>query len=373
MIPEVRGQCDPRFQRMEEIFAHNFDEGLELGASLAVTLEGELVLDLWGGYQDLEKTRAWQEDTLTIVFSSTKFATNLCAYVLIDQGRLQLDARIADYWPEFASKGKDKVLVKHIFNHTTGVPGYDPPIPFATQYDWEAITTALAQQELWWEPGTQSGYHADTYGVLVGELVRRISGQTLGQFLKSEITSKIGAEFQIGLDPLDAPRCAGIDSTGFMSHREGPLGAKVRDNLTPPDWDIPACILCEMPSSNGMTNARSMAQLSGMMAMNGEFNGQRILSPETIDLVLTETLHAQDAVVGETIRWGLGVGLNSAEFECLGEGSLHWGGAGGSMILADRDYKVSMAYAMNKMMPAFGDDPRVGPLRSTFMEIVRGL
>ena len=360
---------------MADLFAHNFDEGLELGASLAVTLEGELVLDLWGGYQDLERTRPWQEDTLTIVFSSTKFATSLCAYVLIDQGKLDLDARVTDYWPEFAAKGKDKVRVKHLFTHSAGVPAFDPPIPFATQYDWQAITAAVADQDLWWEPGTQSGYHAITYGVLVGELVRRISGRTLGQFLKAEITSKIGADFQIGLDPADVLRCAAIDSDdGVTPYGEpGTLGARVQECFTPPEWEVPACVLCEMPSSNGMCNGRSLAQLSGIVAMNGEFNGQRILSPEMIDLVLTETVYTRDAVVGESIRWGLGLGLHSAEFECLGEGSMHWGGAGGSMILADRDYRVSMGYAMNRMISGFSDDPRTAPLHRAFNEIVRAL
>lgn len=198
MSIEIHGRYDPKFQRLADVFEDNFARDLELGASVAATVDGELVLDLWGGYANVKKTRPWEEHSVGLVFSATKFATTLCAAMLVDQGKLDIDLPVAYYWPEFGKKGKDKILVRHVFNHTAAVPGFEPPIPFATQYNWQANTSAIADQKPWWQPGTASGYHGSTYGVLVGELIRRISGRTVGQFLKTEITSKIDADFNSG-------------------------------------------------------------------------------------------------------------------------------------------------------------------------------
>jgi CubicO group peptidase (beta-lactamase class C family) len=330
-------------------------------------------VDLWGGYANPTRTRPWQKDTVVLVFSSTKVPTTLCALMLIDQGKLDIDLPIAHYWPEFAAKGKDNVLVRHIFNHSAGVPGFDPPIPFATQYDWQAITAALADQELWWEPGTQSGYHAFTYGFLVGELVRRISGKKPGQYLKMEITDKIGADFVVGFDMKEFPRMAATEPVGEREPREeGSIGYRVENSFLAPAWQGAECLTSEIPASNGIGNARSLAKIGAVLAMNGELCGHRFLAPQTMDLLLTEQSYRRDLCNELDVRWGLGLGLHSKEFRCLGEGSMHWGGYGGSFVIADRDYKVSIAYAMNRLLASFSDDPRTLRLREAFVEIVTG-
>ncbi|MCZ6886927.1 MAG: serine hydrolase, partial [Gammaproteobacteria bacterium] len=338
-MTDIHGHCDPTFQRLADIFADNFDKGLELGASVAATVDGELVVDLWGGYRRRDRSQPWEADTVVLTFSSTKFPVNLCTYMLIDQGKLDLDAEVADYWPEFAAKGKDNVTVRHVFTHTAGVPSYDPPIPFSMQYDWHAITARLADQSLWWEPGTVFGYHGNTYGVLLGELVRRITGKTVGQFLKSEIADKIGADFVIGFDLNEIDRLGQIEPVpeDEVVPRVGPYGEKMDASLLPPAWTGAECLTTELPSGNGIGNARSLAQLAAIIAMNGELYGHRFFSRETVDLVLEETRHERDVIVGETRRLGLGLGLDSDDFPCVGPGSIHWGGAGGSILLADRD------------------------------------
>lgn len=373
MSTEIHGHCDPEFQRLADVFEDNFNRDLELGASVAVTVEGELAVDLWGGYADPKRTRPWQEDSVVLVFSSTKFPTTLCAAMLIDQGELDIDLPIAHYWPEFGTKGKDKILVRHIFNHTAAVPGFEPPIPFSTLYDWDAVTSALADQEPWWEPGTASGYHGGTYGHLVGELIRKISGKTVGQFLKAEITSKIDADFQLGFDMDDFPRFVQTEEAGEReSQEEGSIGYRIENSYLPPQWEGAECLTSEMPGANGITNGRALAKIASIIAMNGEVAGHRFLSPETIDLLLTETSYQTDVANGMKMRWGLGIGLHCEEFPCLGEGSAHFGGYGGSMLMADRDYRVSIGYAMNRLYPDFEGDPRNTPLRHAFIDIVRG-
>ena len=375
MATEIHGLCDLKFEELGEVFQNNFDQGHECGASLAVTVDGELVVDLWGGHADPKKTRPWQEDTVVLVFSSTKFAVSLCSHLLIERGLLDIDKPVYYYWPEFAAGGKDKALVRHLYTHSAGVPGFDPPIPFATRYDWEAITAAIANQVAWWEPGTQGGYHGGTYGEIMGELVRRITGQTIGQFFENEITTKVGADFQIGFDMTQRSRLAStipIPPEEVEQATPGTMPWKVQRSSLPPAWEDPQCLTSEMPSMNGITGARGLAQIAAIYAMNGELNGHRFLSPATIDRVLTEHSYYDDVLFGMPFRLGLGVGLNSREFDCPSDGSLHWGGAGGSFVIADRNHRVSIGYAMNRMLPGKVDDPRNQPLRRAFNRIVTG-
>ncbi len=369
---EIHGTCDPGFQRLKDVFAKNFEDGHEVGASVAVSQEGEMVVDLWGGYADAAKSRPWQEDTLVLVFSTTKVMTTLCALMLIDQGKLDIHSPVARYWPEFAQNGKDKVLVRHIFNHSAGIPGWEPPIPFTTLYDWDRTIESLAQQALWWEPGTQSGYHSSTFGFLDGELIRRVSGKTPGVFLREEVTSKIDADFHIGLPrealprfgemiPMEEPRIWG---------ETGAIGDRIDNCLLPPAWEGLECLESENPGGNGIGNARSLARIGSIFAMNGQLDGHFFLSPETIDLALTEQSYRHDLAIDMPVRYGFGMGLNSKEFECPGERSLHWGGAGGSVIIMDLDSRTCLAYAMNRMLPELNTDVRNTALRLTYNSIV---
>ena len=369
---EIHGTCDPRFQRLQDVFTKNFEDGHEVGASVAVSQDGEMVVDLWAGYADAAKTKPWQRDTTVLVFSTTKVMTTLCALMLIDRSELDIDSPVARYWPEFAQKGKDKVLVRHLFNHSSGVPAWDPPIPFATIYDWERTIESLAEQSLWWEPGTQSGYHTHTYGFLVGELIRRISGKSPGVFLREEVTSKIDADFHIGLPdealprfgemiPMEEPRIWG---------EPGALSERVENCLLPPAWKGLESLRSENPGGNGIGNARSMARIGSILAMNGKLDGHTFLSPETIDLALTQQSYRHDLVIDMPVRYGFGMGLSSKEFECPGERSLHWGGAGGSIVIMDLDSRTCLAYAMNRMLPDLKEDVRNTALRLAYNAIV---
>ncbi|MFE0515909.1 serine hydrolase domain-containing protein, partial [Streptomyces sp. NPDC058964] len=197
--PDVHGHCDARFTAVRQAFEENFRDRGELGAAVAVTVDGEPVVDLWGGWADAARTRPWERDTLVNVWSTTKGVTALCAHILADRGLLDLDAPVAAYWPEFAAAGKEKVLVRHLLSHRAGLAGLREPHSLEQLYDWELTTARLAATEPWWEPGTCSGYHAFTYGHLVGEVVRRVSGLLPGAFLEREVTGPLGADFTIGL------------------------------------------------------------------------------------------------------------------------------------------------------------------------------
>ncbi len=211
------GTCSARFQPLRELFASKLELGEDLGASLAVNIDGETVVDLWGGWADEARTVPWTEHTITNIFSTTKSMTALTALVLVDRGELDLDANVARYWPEFAAKGKEKIQVRHLLSHTSGVSGWEEPITLDDLYDWDKSTALLAAQAPWWEPGTASGYHTLTYGYLVGEVIRRITGQRLGEFFAAHIAGPLGADFHIGLPPSEFHRVANVVPPPFPS------------------------------------------------------------------------------------------------------------------------------------------------------------
>src|SRR5437773_1365658 len=206
--PMIHGHCDPRFLAVRDAFAANFAAGREVGASFATTVEGELVVDLWGGYADAATTRPWERETIVNVFSTTKAMTALCAHLLVDRGELDLDAPVARYWPEFAQAGKERITTRHLLTHTAGLAALRRSLPTEALYDWTRMVEALAAETPWWEPGSANGYHAMTYGYLVGEVVRRLTGKTLGRFLRDEVTAPLGADFHIGLAPSEDARVA---------------------------------------------------------------------------------------------------------------------------------------------------------------------
>src|SRR5215831_13671130 len=204
------GTCNARFEPLRELFASKLESGEDLGASVAVNIDGEMVVDLWGGWADQARTVPWTENTITNVFSTTKAMTALAALVLVDRGQLDLDATVASYWPEFAARGKAEVKVRHLLSHTSGVSGWEQPITLDDLYDWDKSTALLAAQAPWWEPGTASGYHSLTYGHLIGEVIRRITGQRLGEFFAAQIAGPLGADFHIGLPPAELHRVANV-------------------------------------------------------------------------------------------------------------------------------------------------------------------
>ncbi len=314
----VEGHCADRFAGVREAFAANLDEGLDTGASVAVALDGELVVDLWGGSADPEGGEPWRADTITNVWSTTKPMTALCAFILADHGDLDVDAPVARYWPEFAAAGKEEVLVRHLMAHTSGLSGWDAPLTAPDLYDWERCTSLLAAQAPWWAPGTASGYHAVTQGYLVGEVVRRITGETLGGFFASEVAGPLGADFHIGLADEHHARVARvIPPPGRLLDGLARDGLAWRTLGNPPltadaSWE-PAWRRAEIPAANGHGNARSVARVQSVLACGGAARGVRLLSEEGCDTVFREQANGTDLVLGMPLRLGVGYGINSPQ------------------------------------------------------------
>jgi CubicO group peptidase (beta-lactamase class C family) len=208
-IVNIEGHCDPRFRAVEDAFRENFDK-YEVGASVAVLADGETVVDLWGGHMDAAHTKPWERDTIVNVWSTTKGITATCIHRLVDQDLLDLDAPVAKYWPEFAQAGKETLPVRYLLSHQAGLPAIREPLPAGSAFKWEVMTDALAKQEPWWEPGTKHGYHAFTYGWLLGEVLRRITGETIGAYFRKQIAEPLGLDFHIGLAPEHDARTAEI-------------------------------------------------------------------------------------------------------------------------------------------------------------------
>ncbi len=368
--PTIHGHCTPRFAAVQDAFAANFAAGREVGASFAATLDGEFVVDLWAGHMDGERSRAWDRDTIVNVFSTTKAMTAVCAHVLVDRGALDLDAPVARYWPEFAQAGKEKITTRHLLNHTAGLAAIRQRLPTEAFYDWPRMVEVLAAEAPEWEPGSANGYHAVTYGHLVGEVVRRISGRTLGAFFRDEVAAPLGADFHIGLPAAEHHRIADVVApTKEENAAAGPSAAVDPASLfgrvigNPPlraefanraEWRQ-----AEIPAVNGHGNARSVARVMAALACGGTLDGVRLLGERTLAGAIEEQRYAKDLVLGFTMRWGLGFMLTSQHLP-LGPNprTFGHGGWGGSLGIADCDARVSWAYVMNKMSPGTTGDTR---------------
>ncbi|WP_033278655.1 EstA family serine hydrolase [Streptomyces sp. NRRL F-525] len=371
--PAVDGHCDPRFSAVRTAFEENFRDRDELGAALTVTVDGETVVDLWGGWADAARTRPWERDTLVNVWSTTKGPVALCAHILADRGLLDLDAPVATYWPEFAAAGKENVLVRHLLSHRAGLAGLREPHSLAQLYDWELTTERLAATEPWWEPGTQSGYHALTYGFLVGEVVRRVSGLLPSAFLEREVTGPLGIDFTIGLPEKEAGRAAELVHPPAASASEqaaifSQLAPAAIAALTNPvagaaEANTPEWRAAEIPAANGHGTARAVAALYGVFAGRGTYDGHRVLSPEAAERVREGQGSCRDLVLGAGFAHDTEVGLGlwlSGPNGSYGRNPRAFGhdGFGGSFGLADPEAGVSMGYVMNRMGPHIADDPR---------------
>ncbi len=351
----VHGSCTERFAPVREAFARNLAEGLDVGASAAVVVDGELVVDLWGGHTDEARTSPWQQDTITNVWSTTKTMTALCALVLADRGELELHAPVARYWPEFAAAGKGDVAVRHLLGHTAGLSGWAEPMAVTDLYDWEKATSLLAAQAPWWEPGTASGYHAVTQGYLVGEVVRRVTGVSVGRFFAAEVAGPLSADFHIGLPAEHDGRVAPVipPSTGLSSDAD-PAGIPMRTLANPPlraeaSWE-PAWRRAEIPAAGGHGNARSVALVQSVLAGGGESRGVRLLSDAGCAAVFEQQAHGTDLVLRVPLRFGMGYGLPSAEVPISPNArACFWGGWGGSLVVVDLDARMTVAYVMNRM------------------------
>ena len=357
---DVQGTCDARFEPVRDVLAEQLDSGNDTGASIAVDVDGRTVADLWGGWCDEEHRTPWSENTITNVWSTTKTVTNLAALMLADRGLLDPYAPVAKYWPEFAENGKDRIEVRHILSHTSGVSGWEAPFTTEDMYDREAATRQLATQAPWWEPGTASGYHAQNQGHLVGELVRRLTGKTLKTFVAQEIARPLGADFQIGAIEADWGRIAPVTPPPPLPFDLASLdpGSPVYKTFTGPVADAaaantPAWRRAELGALNGHGNARSVARILRVLALGGEAGGVRLLSRDAIGLIFDEQSHGPDLVLGVPLRFGIGYALPETEtVPYIPPGrTCFWGGWGGSVILMDLDARTTISYMMNKMGP----------------------
>ena len=357
-MADIHGRCEERFEGVRAALARNLDSGEELGASLVLDIDGDIAIDMWGGFCDEARTVPWTEHTITNVWSSTKTVTSLAVLMLVDRGELDVDAPVARYWPEFAAAGKQDILVRHLMSYSSGVSGLDQPAAAEDLYDWEKATSRLAAQAPWWEPGTASGYHALNYGHLVGELVRRISGKTLKQFVAEEIAGPLGADFQIGavesdwarIAPVVPPPPLPIDLAAL-----DPTSPAVR-TLTGPFVEAgvantPGWRRADIGAANGHGNARSVARVMSVIARGGEVDGVRLLSQDTIDLIFREQQNGIDLVLGVPLRLGIGYGLPRPDVLPWApeEKICFWGGWGGSVIAMDTGRRMTVSYVMNKM------------------------
>jgi CubicO group peptidase (beta-lactamase class C family) len=366
-MAEVYGTCDERFEQVRQAFEANFDQGLDVGASAAVFLDGEPVVDLWGGHLDAEKTKPWQEDTIINVWSTTKTMTALCALMLADRGEIDFHAPVAKYWPEFAAAGKEGVEVRHLMSHTAGLSGWEEPIELTDLYDWEKVTSLLAAQEPWWEPGSASGYHAVTQGYLVGEVIRRVSGRSVGRFFAEEVAGPLGADFFIGTPPEADSRVAPVIAPTEMPTVADmePGSIALRTFLNPvldatASWTVP-WRRAEIPAAGGHGNARSVAAVHSVLACGGEARGVRLLSSAGCEAIFEEQSNGPDLVLGQPIRFGMGFGL-SGELMPVGPHTCYWGGWGGSVIVIDLDARLSVSYVMNRMESGLVGDLRGGAI-----------
>jgi CubicO group peptidase (beta-lactamase class C family) len=374
--PTIHGTCDPRFARVREVFAENFRERDEVGAAVAITLDGRPMVDLWAGHADQARARPWERDTIVNVYSTTKGMTAICLHRLVEEGRVDLDAPVAKYWPEFAQAGKGSIPVRFLLGHRAGVAAVKPILPGEALYEWDAMVNALAAQAPWWEPGSDHGYHAITFGWLVGEVVRRVSGKTLGTYFRDEIMRPLGMDFHIGLDDAEHDRVAemstiplpepGADGVALaMVMMTDPEGLSARAFMNPPSIargvNIPEWRRAEIPGANGHSDARSLARVYGALARGGDVDGVHVLSRESIARCHAELSHGADLVLQVSTRFGHGFMLPQDRPDArLGANPRCFGhpGAGGSLGYADPDARIGFGYVMNRMGPNILLDPR---------------
>lgn len=352
---EIRGECDARFEGVREAFEENFTERGDIGAAVAVTIEGEPVVDLWAGSADAAGTRAWERDTIVNLYSTGKGVISLGVHMLVDRGVLELDAPVARYWPEFAQAGKEGITLRHVLSHRSGVVGARRLLPREAKYDWKTMTTALAEAEPWWEPGTRHGYHVWTWGWIVGEIVRRVSGRSVGAFIHEEIADPLGVDFFIGTPASEHGRIAEIVPPSRNPLPEPDVTSIIAMAHNNPTWSFEEANTAEwregsVPAGNAHGDARGLARFYGALALGGELDGVRLLSSEAIEAARTLQSEGMDATIGISNRYAAGFQLPSPELDDpRPETAFGHSGVGGSQAFADPGSGLGFAYVMNRI------------------------
>ena len=378
----VQGFCDEKFIEAQDAFEKSLTSGFELGASISMEIEGEKVIDLWGGHTDLEKNSLWEEDTLVNVFSTTKGMAAICLLQLVEKELLDLYTPVSEYWPEFSQNGKEKIPVRYLLCHRSGLCGVREPLEPGSFTNWDLICSELAKQKPFWDPGSAHGYHAITYGHLVGEVLRRIDGRTIGNYFREEIAEPLDLDFWIGLPEKEFHRVTDINPSKpspimpllaklprvllpgpfkFLvdfTDTSKPVGAAFNNppmasennkfEANTSEWRT-----AEIPAANGHGTARAISTLYGILANGGNRDGVHVLNPETIEAARETQVEGKDLVLpGIYSRFGLGFMLGTKQINMgPGKGSFGHGGAGGSLGFSDPDNRIALGFTMNQMHP----------------------
>ena len=364
----VQGWVEAGFEPVQEAFAANFERHGEVGAACAVHLRGRLVVDLWGGLKRPGDPEPYTGETLQLVASTSKGVVAIAAHILAQEARLDFDAPVTDYWPEFAAAGKAGMPVRWLFSHRAGLSAVDRPLTLEEVYAWDPVVHALEAQQPLWAPGTAHGYHVGTYGWLAGEVIRRISGQSVGSFIADRIATPLGAEFWIGLPDAQharlAPMIPAPPPTGppdiFMARLLDPTSllhrAFVNPMILPGTFNDPAFLRAEIPAANGIGTARALSRIYA--ACIGEMGGVRLLDPPTLEKAVAEQARGDDVVLGYETAYATGFQLPFPFRPMAGEGSFGHYGMGGSVAFAQPKTGLAFAYVMNQMQASGGIDPR---------------
>lgn len=364
----VHGTVEAGFEPVQEAFAANFERHGEVGATCCVHLHGKRVVDLWGGVKAPGGPDPYKGGTLQVVASTTKGVVAIAAHLLAQQGRLDFDAPVTDYWPEFGAEGKANIPVRWLFSHRAGLSAVDRPLTLEEVYAWEPVIRALEAQKPLWEPGTAHGYHVGTYGWLAGEVIRRVTGQSVGSFVAERIARPLGLDFWIGLpgefEPRVAPLVPSPPPSGppdvFTARLLDPTSllhrAFVNPMLLPGTFNEPAFHAAEIPAANGIGTARALSRLYA--ACIGKVDGVRLLEPDTLERAMRLQSAGEDLVLGYETRYATGFQLSFPFRPMAGEGSFGHYGMGGSVAFAHPGMGISFAYVMNQMQPSGGVDPR---------------
>lgn len=374
---QVNGTVDSGFEKVREAFAANFELHGEVGAACCVYLKGRVVVDLWGGTTVPEGEEPYTGETLQMVWSTTKGVTATAAHILAQEGKLDFDAPVVEYWPEFAAEGKGPIPVRWLFNHKAGLVGLDQPLGLDAVLAWTPLADALAAQRPFWTPGTGHGYHAYTYGWLAGEVIRRVTGMSVGRFVAERIARPLDLEFWIGLPEARKARVAPVILPA-PSATPDPLTAQIIDPSTlahkaflvltipPAEYNEYPYWSAEVPAGNGIGTARALARMYA--ACVGEVDGVRLLNPDTLDRAVVTQARGDDLVLPYETHYATGFQLPYPFRPMAGEGSFGHYGSGGSVGFAHRELGFSFGYVMNQMRPAYGLDPRTAGL----MDALRG-
>lgn len=383
-MTEIHGTVADGFAGVRDAFAANWELQNEVGASVCATVDGETVVDLWGGTATFDggEERDWEENTIVNVWSTTKTMSFLCCLLLADRGELDLYAPIATYWPEFAAGGKEEVATRHVMGHTAGLSGWDEPLEMADLLDHDKLVGLHAAQAPWWEPGSASGYHAISQGYLLGEIVKRVDGRTLGTFFADEIAGPLGADFHIGTPPECDARVAHVIPPPNPLGEEGAReelaaadtnGIAVRTLANPAiDATFSSTVewrRAEIPAAGGHGNARSVAGIHTLTANGGAAGGTQIISPGGLEVIFDVQAEGMDKVLlGTELKMGMGFGLPSPMLPLPADSKVcFWGGWGGSLAIIDMDRRLSFSYVMNRMEGTLTGDLRgAGVLMATY-------